>query len=154
MLSLGDFCLVISQIDPDKGLPLEIVEGCSNLTTTTRSRAGFTSTVNTRDLMALDHTYLPTVWDELIQIEHKINFLNECLRSPSDFGFVRSRGLVKIISSQDQTVIHENSPWHFEKYDVNRIDPFSVHRIPQVDKKLTQLEEVHEFLFSAIQFVN
>lgn len=149
-LNIDDFALRHKQLD-NPLLPLERVEAVDGDSYLVCNRFGVTANVSKRTLIKLELQYESVVWDELIQIEQRIRFLTECQGLPDAFGYLKGVGLVKPV--EQNKAIPQDTPWI--KIDCNHlvIERLSDSRISQLEHKITSLEEEHEFLTEALDFL-
>lgn len=152
MLTIKDFILRTKEIQGEGILPLERVEEIDIVTITTVSRSGLTTVCEKNEVVKLSKGYEERLWDELIQMEKKIIFFQEALRTPKNFGYHRGTGIVKIDIDKGM-FWSEERPWIEIRGDLNRAEDLSETRLVQIEGKLEALEMEHEFVNEAIHTI-
>lgn len=150
ILTVGDFAIRYKRLGGNR-LPLERIEAVEGDSFIVINRFRANSSVSKKALMKLEPQYERVVWDELVQIEQRLRFLMQCQRLPDTFGYLQGVGLVKL--SGERKVTSEIEPWEEIECNPNLIERISDARVSQIEAKLTSLEEEHEFLSQAIEFL-
>lgn len=150
MIFVGDFVLRHKKLNTGRLLPIEKVEADCGDFYMVSNRFNTSSTVLKTVIIQLDRQYEPIVWDELIQLEQKILFLMRCQRVPSNFRYLQGIGLVELTEKAD-TVKPQDEPWETHICNERVLQPLSEARTNQVESRLTEFEEQHDFLMEALE---
>lgn len=150
MITVGDFVLRHHKIANSRLLPLEKIEVVEGDCFTVINRYRATSNVGKKNVIELDKQYEKILWDELIRLEQQIIFLMDCQKRPNDYKFLQGVGLVKPTKTLVK-VIPEDAPWTHLDCNYDLLDELSDARLHQVESKLTEFEEQHDFLMEAIE---
>lgn len=150
VLNIGDYCLRFAEITPGAQLPLVRVEGVGTLVSVS-NRLGVCLDLFPQDLMKFDSNYTDVLWDELIVIEQQIRFLLRQQEEPENYVFI-SQWLSIARLDGENFVRCEKDPWIKKSYRTKGLESLPQPRVNQIDSKLTQLEEMHSFVFDALNF--
>lgn len=154
MFSVGSFCVRYAKVRIGAPLPLERIELVEGDFYLVCNRYGSSSNTNKRNVMELENSHSKQLWDELIQLELRIKFLQECLETSENFGYIQSIGLVRRVEQVEGEFSPESSPWTKICIGGAQLAPLSEVRLTQVENKLINLESEHDFLIQAIESLN
>jgi hypothetical protein len=150
MLTVGSFTLRHSKLSQASCLPLERIEMVEGDSYFISNRYGLKSSTHKRSLIELDLQNEKYLWDELVQLEKKILFFQECLESPENFSYIQAIGYVKKIEAKNEA-IPQTAPWTSVKISSQVLLPLTDARLLQVQNLLIEREDEHEFLVEAIE---
>ena len=151
MLCINDYCLLYKSIFPELDLPLVMVNSTDSIVSIVSDRNGWEKTVETNELLKLDQSYADPLWDELITLEKQILFIRQCLGSPIEFRIYKG----VLIKRVDKNKIVSMRDLNTESvFDFARADILNEARLSQFGEKLLKLEEEHDFVMSALDFLN
>jgi hypothetical protein len=151
MFSVGSYCVRYAKVRIGALLPLERIELVEGDFYLVCNRYGSSSNTNKRNVIELENSHSKQLWDELIQLELRIKFLQECLESPEKFGYIQSIGFVRKIEQAEKEFSPENTPWTKVSIGETQLAILPESRLVQVEYKLTNLEFEHDFLMQAIE---
>lgn len=150
MITVGDFVLRHKKINSTRLLPLEKIEVVEGDSFVVYNRFGATSNVSKTAVIELDTQYEVILWDELIQLEQQILFLMDCEMGPDNYRLLQGTGIV-CLTEKPGIVNTQETPWSTIECNSDLLQELSNSRLVQVETKLTELEEQHDFLIEALE---